>query len=549
MFLARTIGTVPRSKELARVKALRRRDKPPEGTEQLTALLSKGVMELWQDQAWTLAELCEEGGAVGGVGVGGGKTLISLLAPLMVRAKRPLLLVPAKLLGKTHRDFEELRHEWHHGELPTVWSYQRIGHPAHKHDIDQFEPDIIIADEAHRLSNISAACTRRVGRYMDRRPETHFVALSGTLTRRQLKDVAHISEWCLGEGSPFPLTVEALDDWGRALDADDMWPEGRMKPGPLCELDPRTCFETDRASARAAFRSRLKSTPGVVLSTTTPVGASITIDEWKGVPATPEPVRAALGHLADAWELPNGAPLEQAVDVWRHAREMSLGFWYRWEPAPPVWWLEPRRAWGSFVRGVLSRSRTLDSPAEVAAAHADSIEWKAWAAVRDAYTYELVETWLSTEYIKAAAAWARKTRGIVWVDHTAAGRALEAEGLPYYADMGLWGDRSIDDDRRGGYAASIAANSEGRNLQHLHRNLVLSPPTTGTAWEQLLGRTHRPGQTNTVEVEVHLGTDQDLNGFWRAVADAEYQHAVTGAPQKLLQADIVLERERARARA
>ncbi len=528
-FFVRTIGTVKRSAELARVKALPRRDAPSPGTEALSSVLALGDMTLWPDQAWALADLCERGGLLGGVGVGGGKTLISLLAPLLVRSERPLLLVPAKLVDKTHRDFTELRPLWRHGVVPKVLSYQLIGHPAHREDVEAYAPDLIIADEAHRLANPRAACTRRVGRYMDTRPGTVFAALSGTMTRRQLKDVVHIAEWSLGTGSPFPTTLEALDEWGRALDADGEWRDGRMRPGPLVDLGAGR-------NAREAFQDRLRSTPGVVMSSDTAVTASIQIDEWQAPPAPPA-VREALAGLSDEWVLPNGVELTEAVDVWRHAREMSLGFWYRWEPAPPDWWLEPRRAWGAFVRETLKHSRHLDSPAEVAAEYSDAPEWLAWKEVEHRYTYDLVEEWLTRDYIDAAEAWAERTRGIVWTGHVAVGRAMS---IPYYAEMGLWGNRSIDDDRRGGYAASIAANSEGRNLQHLHRNLVLSPPTTGTAWEQLLGRTHRPGQTRTVEVEVHLGTDQDRNGFWRAVADAEYQRAVTGAPQKLLLSDITI---------
>jgi hypothetical protein len=72
----------------------------------------KGTMALRPIQAKALEELHDFGGLLAPIRVGGGKTLISMLAPVVLGAERPLLLVPAKLRDKTLREFAELRRHW-----------------------------------------------------------------------------------------------------------------------------------------------------------------------------------------------------------------------------------------------------------------------------------------------------------------------------------------------------------------------------------------------------------------------------------------------------
>jgi superfamily II DNA or RNA helicase len=86
---------------------------------------------------------------------------------------------------------------------------------------------------------------------------------------------------------------------------------------------------------------------------------------------------------------------------------------------------------------------------------------------------------------------------------------------------------------------SIASNSEGRNMQAWSTNLVVSPPTSGQTWEQMLGRTHRDGQ-EADEVSCHLlvSLREQADAFERACRDARYISDSTGQEQKLCYADI-----------
>jgi hypothetical protein len=89
------------------------------------------------------------------------------------------------------------------------------------------------------------------------------------------------------------------------------------------------------------------------------------------------------------------------------------------------------------------------------------------------------------------------------------------------------GDRSV--------VASIQAHGVGRNLQMFSSNLVVSCPSAGADWEQLLGRTHRQGQqADEVTYEYFDTFDHEVK---TAVKDAEYIKGILGQDQRLLYCD------------
>ena len=104
--------------ELRRILALPRRQHTDADrarfVEALSATLRKpgGTMTLWPVQATALFEIASCDGAYLPIRVSGGKTLISLLAPTVLGAARPLLIVPAKLVEKTRRDWRRLAAHW-----------------------------------------------------------------------------------------------------------------------------------------------------------------------------------------------------------------------------------------------------------------------------------------------------------------------------------------------------------------------------------------------------------------------------------------------------
>lgn len=507
----------------------------------------EGRMELRALQAAALSAIHDFRGMMAPVRVGGGKTLISFLAGSMLEDARVLLLIPAKLRDKTFREFSFLKRHWKAPANLKIMSYELLSRDRGVSELEEFEPTLILADEAHKLKNTRAACTRRVRRYLKEAEDCGFVDMSGTLTKRSLMEYHHRQQWALPEQlQPLPRMYNEARDWADALDVKV---EVRLAPGGLLRL----CNEDDLKelsleplkTLRGAFQRRLLSTPGIIGTTDMfDAAMAIIIDTLPGV-AHNSQVLEAFKRLRDLWETPDGEPCATPADVWRHARELICGFYYRWEPAPPKEWLLARREWARFVRETLKYSRTYDTEMQVARAcslgELPDKEYTLWQAVRDTFQPNTVPVWMCDSMLNACTEWLRKNPGICWVEHVAFGERLEeVSGCAYYGRQGLDKRKRFIEAATGPIVASIAANNEGRNLQYAYsQNLVPSAPPGGDLWEQMMGRTHRDGQ-DAEEVTFTLGMEciEQYDAFIQAQADAEYIERTMGQPQKLLYADV-----------
>ena len=538
------------SEDFARISGLKRRKWTlEEGAElagQLTQLLrtANGTMSLLPVQAIALREFWLVGGLFGSMGVGSGKTLLSALLGTVGQASRPVLMEPAKLLdGKTEKELGQLALHWHF-QAPTLLSYESLGVVSGKATLEQLSPDLLILDEAHKLRNPHAARTRRVSRYLKAHPECRVCVLSGSMIKRSIKDYAHLLKWALRGLSPLPLSREILDDWDFALSEKiDMC--NRIHPGVLLEwCEPGEIEEHGLINAaRRAYSRRLDQTPGVVCHhvAAEDVGADIVIREIR--PEIGAATEDAFQTLRDKWELPNGQELVEGCEIYRHAREMALEFYYVWKTPAPREWLDARKDWGSFVRAELKLSRTFDSPDEVARAFPTQPELLRWRAIRDSYEPETRIEWLGMGVLNLCAQWLKEHSGVAFVEHTQFGQQLAAlAGVPYFGAGGRDAITGLGIDNYHGRSAvlSIASNSEGRNLQdRWSKMLVVSPPPNGPAWEQMIGRLHRPGQeANLVEIWVLVSALEQATAFWQAHADADLAENANKEEPKLSLADV-----------
>lgn len=542
---------VQHTRDFDRIRNLpRRRWQEDPDLERLTDLLTAhlkqpaGRMRLRPIQAQALREIHDVGGLFGSIVVGGGKTLITLLAPTVVGARRPLLLLPAKLRGKTKREAAELAHSWRLPPFLKIVSYDSLGRLSHEHFLDQYKPDLIIADECHRLKNLSASGPKRVKRYMLENQQTRFVAVSGTITRKSIRDYWHLLLWAIRGLAPVPRSWPEMMEWAAALDAKVR--EGdRMAPGVLLQL----CEPGDEGDPRIGYRRRLVETPGVIASSTIDVGASINIRGIRS--ALSDQTKEYFREMRETWKTPDGHPFEQASELWRHARELACGFYYRWNPRPPDEWLEARLAWHQYLRDVLKHNRQrLDSPEAIVRAikHGNLRDtegvYREWCRVRHLFDPRASQeaVWTDSATVKLARDWLRKhpKDGIVWVEHTEFGKGLEhVTGVPFFGAGGFDRKGRYIEDWNGSVIASVNANCEGRNLQFKWcRNFVVSCTPSGGTYEQLIGRTHRQGQeADEIDVEQVFGCAEQVAGFWKAVVEAEYTERTLQQPQKLLYAD------------
>lgn len=569
-------AVVESTPEIARIAALPRRTWTDEAAAELAVMLTRelktpgGTMSLRSVQAVALYEAMECGGLFGPIRVGGGKTLITLLLPLVLEAKRPVLLLPATLVEKTWHDRKILAEHW---RLPTnlqIISYELLGLVQSAQKLEYIRPDWIITDEAFFLKNLRAGRTRRVARYMDKYPETGFVALAGTIMKGSIKDFAHLLRWSLKRGAPIPTTDDETAAWADAID-EKVNPLARRQPEALLALaGPNdrgrklaTLLDTlerdDVVQARRAFQSRLLETRGVVASSRTDdVACSLRVSalEYQPSQITEQHIGSMRHGVKDAhgkyvvrpWTTPDGWAFGNPIEFRMYLRQLALGFHGVWDPRPPQEWIEARRDWAGFVRETLEESQSLDTELQVANAvdegRLSTITLERWRAVRDTFTIQPKDVWHDDAALEACKSWMERERGIVWCEHRFFARKLAAmTGATYYGANGLSeGGDSITVVKPGrAIIASVQANSAGRNLQMFSTNLVTSCPPSGQTVEQLIGRTHRFGQeADEVTVDVLLGCREHHDAFQRAFDSARAAADTLGHDQKLLLADVVM---------
>jgi hypothetical protein len=549
-----TRTTLKASADFHRIASLPRRAWDDRTSQELAAYYTAklrthgGTWNLRPLQAIALHETGQCRGLLAAMSVGSGKTLLSLLAPVMVGAKRPVILLPAALVQKTRREMGELMKHWQIPRHIQFQSYETLGREGAAEWLQRTAPDMIIGDEVHRLKNARAAVTRRVTRYMRSAPHVVFVGMSGTLYRDDIEDFSHIAEWALRQGAPIPLDHGERMEWSECLGVN-VNPLRVIHPGPLLTLATQEDYagsDDPQIIARKAFRRRLRETPGVVCSPDN--------DGYQGslyiraLEYTPNHATETNFHtLRTTWETPDRWALSQAVDVWRTARQLALGLHYVWSPRPPDAWMDARRAWAKYVRDILSRSRSLDSELQVRHAVENKdipgIEiLHEWYRQHPTFQIHTKEVWHDDSALIACEKWIKHGPGIVWTEHSFFAHELSRRtGVPYFGEQGVnaQGLPIEQADPRACVIASIYANGKGRNLQAWNRNLVTSPPTGQDVWEQLIGRTHRNGQrVDSVTFDVMIGCREHWDAFDRAVERTHVTQQVMGSGFKLLIADI-----------
>lgn len=316
------------------------------------------------------------GGLFGPIGVGHGKTYISILCAALAyeRGKdKTLLFVPSQVYAQLmERDVPQARRLLTLFGVPFVWlggepmnrrralcasgrrgcyvmPYSLLSARDASDMLDAIAPSLIVADEAHHLKNATSARTKRVRSYVEEH-HPQFVALSGTITLKSVMDYWHLLLWCLGPGSCLPLTHNLAYEWAIVLDSETSNSAGEAADtGPLVPLIewarrqpgcPPEVGHTVRGF-RAAYRLRMATTPGVVQTGDEEIGTSLVIEQYTPLPRPDGEAGATLARLIDnvvtAWTTPNDDPIDYGLHKFKWLHELTAGFWHR------LTWPEPAK--------------------------------------------------------------------------------------------------------------------------------------------------------------------------------------------------------------
>jgi hypothetical protein len=355
--------------------------------------------------------------------------------------------------------------------------------------------------------------------------------MSGSLVGSSLLSYWHLALIALREGSPLPSTHDMAERWSRVVDVD-------ASPADY-DLAYFAKLGRTQKEIRRALGRRLIRTPGVVWQTKGFDDVPLVMFPVKH--QVTEPCLAAIRKLNQTWELPDGEPLVDATDVGRHLATLPWGFYLAWDwdaiGGYDAEWNEARLEWARVQRNIRSwGDRELDSLTTiVAAVKAGKLPeaapaYEAWEAVRHRPEPPKVVRYVDhTAVVGVLDLVDQMGEGIVWFRSPALGELLAACGIPTYG-------------RGDGFpkqAPVVALNSQvygtgTDGLQMLwHRNLVLQPPSD---YEQLIGRTHRSGQTETVRMGVVTATQHQARSLHFSKVKAEVSADLSASDKKILSA-------------
>lgn len=309
------------------------------------------------------------GGMFGPIGVGEGKTMLTLRIAGLAYAKgikKIMLMVPPEVMGQLVET--DIRFARHH--IPMNYPIHIMGRPLKQRaaiarsgksglyifpysmlstvdtddNLEAIRPELIIGDEAHRIANATAARSRRIMAYIEEHlPECVFV--SGTITQKSVMDYYHLIRPALRRNMPLPLSAALARAWGEIIDSEQVsWkdhpdgPDRESGPGPILPLVdwarrhyPEQQISDNIDGFRTAYRLRFESAPGVVVSGESSLGTSLIIanrpvENWTNSEGYQE-LKKLIEQVETRWLTPNGDEIEHPFHAWKWLNELSAGFY------------------------------------------------------------------------------------------------------------------------------------------------------------------------------------------------------------------------------
>lgn len=570
------LGFAASERECLRIAGL-----PPRApVEDLTPFFKRpgGTMQLNDEQNGALMEIGINGGALISLPVGMGKTLISFLAGEAVRLAGEgvdgfvppyeiMLLTKASIRTQTLDEIEKMGRHFRFNP-PRVYSYSELSSQRGRNLLDQVQPDLIICDEAHTLASRISSRSKRFKAYarnyrkllahdeerrrrgdknVRRRPPLRFVFLSGSFVKEKIAEFAHLTELVQGEGNIVPRNYKMMQSWDRCLShklSPTSTDQRHMAPFiRSMGLFPQSPDVEDfRVAAREAFRRRFINTSGIVTTSKASTETPLEFHPWKL--EVPGVVMEAVNKVDSLWERPDGETFPDVLSKMRYIQQLLQGFFLFWkwpDNKKDDEWVFKRSQWFKELRAFLtSRAavQDLDSPGLVEKAMRKGTlhgfgnleaAWRDWREVAHRPVPPTHSSWISDYMVHAVRDFVaqRDEPVLIWTTtiemRTALGRHFPI--IPR-------GEKPPDKPMT--CVTSVMSHGTGLNLQHYRVNLLTEMLTDAKTMEQLIGRTHRQGQTRTVEAHFPAGNRFFDRKPRTLCASAAYIQASTGSTQKVL---------------
>lgn len=565
-------------------------------SRKLAKIIRGKTKQLWPKQCDALATAYSYDGLFAPIGVGHGKTFISLLLPHVMDSERALLFIPPKLCSQLLEadipafveefgieypihSLNGLTKDERYAALSADWNglmifpYSLLSVKDTNDMLDLLDNvDLVIADECHYLRNKKSARTKRFEMYLEWQ-EPRFCCMSGTITQKSIRDYKHLIDWSLASRSPLPQSWIVLNEWDELLrpDTENQFPllwsqrspevQGIVDWAQMNELFPYQAVE--QVHFRKIYAQRLHSCPGVVATSGSSVDCSLEV-ETETFKHVPPDMQHHIENLTDKWVTPDGELIEDALAYGRYLNQLINGFYYEcfFPPDTPDHILEKSERHGKFkkeLRKFLERRREKDFDTPFLALEGlrakDPRVSKIQGFYDDAYhdgeepKKDRRQIWLSDWKLQQAADWVadlKEAPGIIWYQWNLMGEKL------YDYLYGLYGDRVVycpadcdysnfvgtGENKDRVLVAAVRAHGTGKNLQHYARQFFLEWTAGASMWEQAIGRCHRAGQgADEVRVTISCATGAERTRFMKVLSQARYMEETGAGAQKLLFAD------------
>ena len=558
-----------RVSEIDRLRTLRDLDYDySEDYEKIKSIFNTENFKLKEAQYKSLAPISYFRRGFFSCGVGHGKTLISLLSPLVARAHRAILLVPSSLIPqlveieipKYEKEFD-LHFDWcsiagksQHQRRAlmnthriTIVPYSLLSSEDTYTLLEESKVDMIIADECQYLKNKDAARTKRLLKYLDRNHPS-FVCMSGTVIKTDLRDYWHLISRCLGKLSPLPFDWHSIVDMQDTISPDYEY-EKKISPF-FSRMFPEIANGqfVSVEGARKKVKDLFDWSPGTVRTENQSVDCSMEINVID-IPVCDE-VEELLNKVEKTWETPYGDPIEEAIQQAAILSQISSGFYYR------LYWpentskeilkeFEKQNDLKRSIRKFIKYHRgTIDTPGLVM----KNLEKRDRLVSQLQLEYDRINDWdlpdrlretvdISQYRTDLAKNWAKKNKkGIIWYKWDASGPHLK-KAIPSATFCPA--DCPIENIQQDGILICSFAHKEGKNMQHHNKNLLFNFPLNAADFEQLMGRTHRQGQMeDCVYYDILVSSEYEKNQLKKVIKQAKFLKDVD-KEQKLLLADWV----------